>query len=85
MPSTSATNDHGAQQKRNHKEPARKQETEHAVWNVPEWSAALNLGRSTYYTLSIRPRSIKIGKRHLIVESPAAYVERLAAIQKAAA
>lgn len=59
----------------------REQAPRRAVWNRPEWCAALNLGGSTFYTLEIRPRSVKIGKRLLIVESPAEYVARIAAMQ----
>lgn len=55
-----------------------------AAWNVPEWSAALTIGRATYYTLKVRPRSIRIGKRVVIIESPADYAIRIAAMQGAA-
>lgn len=57
---------------------------ERAAWNRPDWCAALNLGISTFYTLQIPPRTIKIGKRLLIVESPADYAARIAATQAAA-
>ncbi len=56
-----------------------------ATWNVPDWCAALGLGRSTYYTLTVPPRHIKIGKRHLIVESPEDYARRMAELQETAA
>jgi hypothetical protein len=62
---------------------AQKQGGERAAWNIPEWSAALDLGRSTFYTLKIRPRCIKVGKRTLVVESPADYARRIAALQAA--
>lgn len=52
-----------------------------AAWSVPEWCAALGLGRSTYYTLTTPPQSIKIGKRHLIVEAPSDYARRIAELQ----
>jgi hypothetical protein len=31
-----------------------------------------------------RPRSLKLGKRHIIIEPPGTYLARLAAAQKAA-
>ena len=64
--------------------PSRKderQQFEPAAWNIPTWCAALDIGRSSFYVLEVRPRAIKVGKRTLIIESPAAYAERLAAMQ----
>lgn len=58
------------------------QQTPRATWAVPDWAAELGLGRSTYYTLALRPRSIKIGRRTLIVESPTQYAQRIAELQQ---
>ena len=52
-----------------------------AAWSVRAWCAALDLGRSTFYILDVRPRCIKVGKRLLIVESPADYATRVAQMQ----
>ena len=52
-----------------------------AAWNIPEWCRELRLGRSTFYTLSIRPRYIKVGKRLIVIESPADYAARIAKLQ----
>lgn len=61
-----------------------KNAAERAAWNRPDWCGALGIGVSSYYVLAVRPRSIKLGKRLLIVESPAAYAERIAKMQAAA-
>ena len=47
---------------------------------IPEWSALAGISRSTYYALpsQYRPRTVKIGKRLVIIESPAEWLERMA-------
>ena len=51
-----------------------------ACWRIPEWSRAVSISRAAFYTLVAehRPRSVKIGKRHVIIEAPAAWLERMA-------
>lgn len=72
------------QQKRSRNDTRQQQpQPARAAWNIPAWCAALGLGRSTFYILDIRPRSIKIGKRTLITEPPGEYAERIAAMQAA--
>lgn len=58
--------------------------SQRAAWKIADWCAALEIGKSTFYTLSMPPRSIKIGKLHKIIETPAAYVQRIAQMQAAA-
>ena len=43
--------------------------------------------RASYYNLpaELRPRSITIGRRRIIIEEPRAYLDRLAAAQQAEA
>lgn len=70
--------------RRNTRKRATDRESERAAWTVPGWCAELEIGRATYYTLAIRPRSIKIGRLNRIIESPADYAERMAKMQAAA-
>lgn len=57
-----------------------------AGWSIPSHCAACGYSRATYYNLphEQRPRSLKIGKRHIIIEPPTQYLARLAAAQEAA-
>ena len=57
-----------------------------AGWSIPLHCAACGYSRAKYYNLphEQRPRSLKIGKRHIIIESPVEYLARLAAEQEAA-
>lgn len=52
-----------------------------AGWNIPEWVHGCGIARPTYYTLpaDCKPTSVKIGKRVIIIESPAAWLERMRA------
>jgi len=56
---------------------------ERAGWPIPQWCEAVAFSRATFYNLppERRPRSIKLGKRHIIIEPPAQYMARLAAAQ----
>lgn len=83
MPNTSIAIQSAAPKRRKQNEPS-EQKPERAAWNIPNWCAALGLGRSTFYILAERPRTVKIGKRRLIVESPADYAARMAVMQAAA-
>jgi len=60
--------------------------TDRAGWSIPSYCEACNFSRATFYNLpaDLRPRSLKIGKRHIIIESPSAYLSRLAEAQEAA-
>ena len=57
-----------------------------AGWDIPSYCEACNFSRATFYNLPVdtRPRSIKIGKRHIIIEPPSEYLARLAVAQEAA-
>lgn len=54
-----------------------------AGWSIPEFCAACNFSRGTFYNLTdeLRPRQIKILKRTIVIEPPAQYLARLAAAQ----
>lgn len=54
-----------------------------AGWSLDEHSAACNYSRALFYILPehLRPHSVKLGKRRIIIEPPAEYLARLAASQ----
>ena len=60
--------------------------TDRAGWSIPSYCEACNFSRATFYNLPDggRPRSLKIGKRHIIIEPPSDFLARLAAEQEAA-
>ena len=55
-----------------------------AGWSIPAFCAACNFSRASFYNLPLRPRSVKLGKRHIVIESPGDYLARLASEQEAA-
>jgi hypothetical protein len=49
-----------------------------AGWRIRDWTRAVGIARSTYYMLGdIAPRAIKIGRMHIIRESPADWLRRV--------
>ena len=60
--------------------------TEPAGWSIPAFCASCNFSRASFYNLpdELRPRSVKLGKRHIIIEAPSEYLARLAMTQEAA-
>ncbi len=57
--------------------------TDRAGWSVPSYCAACDFSRATFYNLpdDLRPRSLKLGKRRIIIEPPSVYLVRLASAQ----
>ena len=57
-----------------------------AGFSIREWCPAVGMGRSTFYVLplELRPKTVKLGKKHLVIESPRDYLDRIAAQSKAA-
>jgi hypothetical protein len=53
--------------------------TDRAGWSITSWCLALDISRSFFYLLSreMRPKSMKLGRRHIITEAPAEYVKRI--------
>lgn len=51
-----------------------------AGWEVAEWCPNVPIAESSYYALSpdVAPRSVKIGRKRVITESPAAWLTRIA-------
>lgn len=47
---------------------------------IPEWASLAGISRSTFYALpaQYRPRTVKIGKRLVIIEGPAEWLDRMA-------
>jgi len=54
-----------------------------AGYHVAAWCRSVGIGRATFYVLAphLRPRSVLLGGRRLIIEAPAAYLQRVAAMQ----
>ena len=54
-----------------------------AGFSIGAWCAAVSIGRTTFYTLPpyLKPRTVKIGERTIIAESPPDYLARIAAEQ----
>jgi hypothetical protein len=59
--------------------------TDRAGWSISSYCAACDFSRATFYNLpdDLRPRSLKLGKRRIIIEPPSEYLARLAAVQEA--
>lgn len=55
-----------------------------AGFRISTWCPAVGLSRSTYYALpeELRPPSIRIGKSHIITESPEDYLKRIGSVQR---
>src|SRR5262245_6451652 len=55
-----------------------------AGWDISTWCVACGFSRGTYYNLphEKRPRSLKIGARHIVIEPPEAFLARLAGEQE---
>lgn len=54
-------------------------ESSPAGWRVSEWARGVGISRAGFYLLSAeyRPRAVKIGKRHIITEAPADWLNRM--------
>lgn len=52
-----------------------------AGYPVATWAPAAGIGRATYYTLpdDLKPQSVLIGTRRVIIEAPADWLKRIAA------
>ncbi|MCA3029711.1 MAG: hypothetical protein ING66_14080 [Rhodocyclaceae bacterium] len=54
-------------------------------WSIQNWCAATSISRASFYLLALRPETVKLGRRTVVIESPAAYLARIASLQKEAA
>lgn len=57
-------------------------EVSQAGWNISGWCAATSISRATFYTLTLKPRTVKIGRRTVVIESPQAYLARIAGLKE---
>ena len=59
--------------------------TQRAGWDIQSYCAVCGFSRALFYRLPAdrRPRSLKLGKRHIVIEPPAEYLSRLAEAQEA--
>lgn len=48
-----------------------------------EFAAAIGLSRTSFYAIpqELRPRAVKFGTAHVIIENPQAYLDRIAKAQ----
>lgn len=51
-----------------------------AGWSIPAWCASAGISRGLFYTLEGEraPRSVKLGKRRIVLEPPSDYLARIA-------
>ncbi len=51
-----------------------------AGWSIPEWCRAVGISRASYYNLppGQQPRTAHIGRRHIVIEAPADFLNRIA-------
>ena len=49
-----------------------------AGWKIPEWCAAIGISRASFYLLARKPKTIKLGRRTVVIEPPGKYVQRIA-------
>jgi hypothetical protein len=57
------------------------------AYRPAQFARACSFSRSTYYSLppDRQPLSVKVGRARIIIESPAAFLQRLAQMQQEAA
>ncbi len=53
-------------------------------FSIAAWVAAAGISRADYYTLppEIKPTTVNIGKRRIVIEAPAAWLHRVAEMQR---
>ena len=49
-----------------------------AGWNIPTWCAATSISRASFYLLTHKPQTVKLGRRTVVIESPQSYLQRIA-------
>ena len=52
--------------------------SERAGWKIVDWCNLVSISRAGFYGLEHPPRTVKIGKRHIVAESPKDYLTRRA-------
>lgn len=58
-----------------------------AGYSIPEWCRAVGISRASYYNLPAdqQPRTARIGRRHIVIEAPADFLNRIAGPTRRAA
>jgi hypothetical protein len=58
-----------------------------AGYPIAAWCEATNISRATFYTLplEIKPNTVKIGKRHIVIEAPGDFLRRVQSLNAKAA
>jgi hypothetical protein len=58
---------------------------EPAGFNISKWCPLAGISRARFYTLppELTPRTVQIGKRRIVIESPREYLHRIAQQQAA--
>ena len=66
--------------------PAKLAKLEKAGFRINEFAAACGFSRSALYALpqNQQPRSVKVGRARIIIETPAEFLQRLAQMQRVA-
>lgn len=49
-----------------------------AGWNIAQWCESISVSRASFYLLADKPKTVKIGRRHVVIESPHDYLNRIA-------
>lgn len=56
-----------------------------AGWNIVRWCEETSISRASFYLLALKPRTVKLGRRTVVIESPQDYLNRVASFQLEAA
>lgn len=56
-----------------------------AGWSIATWCGATSISRASFYLLARKPRTVKLGRRTVVIESPQIYLQRIAESQLEAA
>lgn len=59
--------------------------TQPAGLSIVEWCHSTSISRAGFYLLKHKPRTVKLGRRTVVIESPHAYLQRIAETQLEAA
>ena len=54
-----------------------------AGWSIPEWCTATSISRASFYLLTHKPQTVKLGRRTVVIESPQSYLQRIAELSAA--
>jgi hypothetical protein len=54
----------------------------HGGWNIQSWCESVGICRASFYLLQDRPKVVKLGRRSIVVESPADYLQRVLQAQR---